>query len=275
MNIGIIGLGLIGGSFAKAFASMTEHDVYGMDIDADTMKKAAAKHVIAGRLDEETLPDCDLILVALRPAAAVAAVEENAKHLKKGAVVVDCCGVKRAVEPKMEQACKAAGAVYIGGHPMAGLERGGFDNAYDEMFLGASMILTPHEDVPEEALALAKNTFFEIGFGSCKISDAEEHDRIIAITSQLAHVASNAYVKSPTANDFCGYSAGSFKDLTRVARLDEHMWAELFLANADNITFEIDGLIERLKEYSDAIKAGDLERTTELLKAGREAKERL
>jgi len=275
MDVGIVGLGLIGGSMVKAISANTDHTVFGYDRDERVLAAAEESGAIASSLESCGGASCDMLIVALVPKAAAGAVRAHAGALKPGAVVVDCCGIKRAIEEDMRAACREVGAVYIGGHPMAGIERNGFENSFAELFAGASMILTPSEDTPAEALALAEELFLAAGFGSIKLSRADEHDRMIALTSQLAHVVSGAYVKSPAAEHFSGFSAGSFKDMTRVARLDEEMWTELFLDNADYLSAEIDALIGRLGDYSEAIKAADARRLRALLREGREIKERL
>ena len=164
------------------------------------------------------------------------------------------------------------GFAYIGGHPMAGKERGGFTASSEDLYLGASMILTPDERTDMRLLETLKAFFLDLGFAGLTFSNPEEHDRIIAFTSQLAHITSSAYVKSPEAQRRRGFSAGSFQDMTRVARLDENMWTELFLDDADYLVRELDILIENLTAYSDALKSGDAERVRALLKEGRELK---
>ena len=272
MKIGIVGLGLIGGSMAKSIKHRTSHTVWGSDLDTETMMMARMCGAIDAPLTEETLPQCDLILIAIRPAAAIAWVAQHADKIPKSAILVDLCGVKRVVVEGIAPIAEAHGFAYIGGHPMAGKERGGFTAASDDLYVGASMILTPDKRTDMQLLETLKAFFLDIGFANLTFSDPEEHDRIIAFTSQLAHITSSAYVKSPEAQRRRGFSAGSFKDMTRVARLDENMWTELFLDDADYLTKELDVLILHLREYSDALKARDAERLCALLQDGREKK---
>ena len=272
MKIGIVGLGLIGGSMAKSIKSRTAHTVYGIDLDHETMMLARMCGAIDAPMSEENLPLCDLILVAIRPGAAIRWVENNANLISKSAILVDLCGVKRTVVEAISPIAEAHGFSYIGGHPMAGRERGGFTASTDSLYVGASMILTPDKRTDMQLLETLKHFFLDIGFSGLTFSDPEEHDRIIAFTSQLAHIASSAYVKSPEAQRRRGFSAGSFADMTRVARLDEDMWTELFLDDADYLTKELDVLIQNLTDYADALKAKDADRLRALLKEGRELK---
>lgn len=272
MIVGIVGLGLIGGSMAKSIKSRTAHTVYGTDLNSETMTMARMCGAMDAPLTEENLPQCDVLLVAIRPAAAVEWVERNAERISKSAMVVDLCGVKRQVVEGIAPIAQRRGFAYIGGHPMAGKERGGFTAATDDLFVGASMILTPDQRTDMQLLETLKTLFLDIGFAGLTFSDPEEHDRIIAFTSQLAHIVSSAYVKSPEAQRRRGFSAGSFRDMTRVARLDEDMWTELFLDDADYLTGELKVLIGHLNEYLDALEDRDAEKLHALLKDGREKK---
>ena len=272
MIVGIVGLGLIGGSMAKSIKSRTAHTVYGADLGAETMTMARMCGAIDAPLTAENLPECDLVLLAIRPGAAVEWVRRNAEHISKSAILVDLCGVKRTVVAAIAPIAAEHGFAYIGGHPMAGKERGGFTAATDDLFDGASMILTPDQRTDMQLLETLKSFFLDLGFAGLTFSDPEEHDRIIAFTSQLAHITSSAYVKSPEAQRRRGFSAGSFRDMTRVARLDETMWTELFLDDADYLVKELDILIENLSAYSQALKSGDAEQVRALLREGRELK---
>lgn len=272
MNVGIVGLGLIGGSMAKSIQTRTAHTVWGIDLDPETMTLARLSGAISGALTSENLSQCDLVLVAIRPAAAVNWVKENAAKIAKGAIVVDLCGVKRSVCAALSPVAGEYGFAYIGGHPMAGRERGGFVHSSEELFLGASMILTPDAHTDMRMLETLKSFFTDIGFAGLTFSTPDEHDRIIAYTSQLAHIVSSAYVKSPEAERRRGFSAGSFRDMTRVAHLDEAMWTELFLDDADYLTEQLEILIGHLNEYRDALLAKDAERLETLLRQGREQK---
>ena len=272
MNVAIVGLGLIGGSMAKSIKARTAHTVYGIDLQQETMMMARMCGAIDAPLTEENLPQCDLVLVAVRPAAAISWVQQHAAQISKEAILVDLCGVKRTVVEALAPIAAEHGFAYIGGHPMAGRERGGFTASTDDLYVGASMILTPDERTDMQLLETLKVFFLDLGFATLTFSTPEEHDRIIAFTSQLAHIVSSAYVKSPEAQRRRGFSAGSFQDMTRVARLDEAMWTELFLEDADFLTQELDILIGHLSEYLTALRARDQAAICALLKDGREKK---
>jgi prephenate dehydrogenase len=272
MNVGIVGLGLIGGSMAKSIKLRTAHTVWGVDLDAETMTLARLSGAIDAPLDGGNLGLCNLILIAIRPNAALEWVRSHADEIGKGAILVDLCGVKRTVCAEFAPIAREKGFSYIGGHPMAGRERSGFVSASEELFTNASMILTPDERTDIIMLERLKSFFTDIGFAGLTFSTPEEHDRIIAYTSQLAHVVSSAYIKSPEAQQRRGFSAGSYRDMTRVAHLDEAMWTELFLDNADYLTEQLDILIQHLQEYQSALCARDAQRLCALLKDGREKK---
>ncbi len=272
MKIAVVGLGLIGGSMAKSIKARTSHCVYGIDLDAETMMFARLCGAIDGTLDENNVGECEVILLGVRPNAAVNWVKANADIISKNAILVDLCGVKRTVCDQIAPIAHEKGFAFVGGHPMAGKERGGFVNSTDNLFEGASMILTPDEGNDARTLESLKHFFTDIGFGSITFSTPDEHDKIIAYTSQLAHIASSAYIKSPEAQRRRGFSAGSFRDMTRVARLDENMWTELFMDNCDYLTEELEILIGNLNDYLDALKAKDEEKIRALLKDGCEKK---
>ena len=257
---------------AKSIKARTAHTVWGVDLDSETMSLARMCGAIDAPLTDDNLPQCDLILIAIRPGAAIEWTRRHAEPIAKSAALVDLCGVKRAVVRELAPVAEQYGFAYIGGHPMAGRERGGFTAATDSLYVGASMILTPDKRTDMQLLETLKAFFLDIGFASLTFSDPEEHDRIIAFTSQLAHIVSSAYVKSPEAQKRRGFSAGSFQDMTRVARLDEDMWTELFLDDADYLTDELNILIGHLQEYADALKSKDAERLRALLRDGREKK---
>ena len=274
MTVGIVGLGLIGGSMAKAYAAKG-HTVLGYDADARILSFAQMFGAVSGELTAEALPRCDLILIAIFPCDAAEYLKQNAPYISKDAVVIDCCGTKENICRTGFDLAKEYGFTYAGGHPMAGTHHSGFAASTPDLFKGAPMVIVPpvYDDI--ELLDRIKLLLAPLGFGSISVTTASEHDKTIAFTSQLAHVVSNAYIKSPTAKRHSGFSAGSYRDMTRVAWLNPTMWTELFLENGENLAFEIDTLINELAKYSDAIKSGDRDALYRLLEEGTKRKEEI
>ncbi len=272
MNIGIVGLGLIGGSIAKAFKSLGVHTVFGTDKNEPVIFKAKLTEAIDEPLTDENIGLCDVIITAIYPADTIEYIKTNAPKFKKGAYVFDTCGVKEVICKPLWDFCKDYDFTFVGGHPMAGREASGFDYSKKNLFTGASMILTPEATTDINFLEHIRNFWLQIGFSRIQITTPNEHDKMIAFTSQLAHVVSSAYIKSPTATKHRGFSAGSYKDMTRVAKLNETMWTELFLSNKESLVCEIDELILRLTEYRDAIKTDDDKMLFKLLADGTKAK---
>ena len=248
MTAGIVGLGLIGGSLAKAYRAHGAR-VLAFDTDGAVLSFAQLDGTVDAVLTKENVSECDIVLIAVRPGAAISYLREAAPHIGARPVVIDCCGVKREVCETAFALAREHGFTFLGGHPMAGSHRAGYKNARANLFHAAPMVLVPPEGDDIALLARVKKLLAPAEFGKFSVTSAAEHDRMIAFTSQLAHIVSNAYIKSPTARSHRGFSAGSYKDLTRVAWLDPSMWAELFLDNRDNVLFELDSLAESLAQY--------------------------
>ena len=272
MTVGIVGLGLIGGSFAKAYHA-AGHTVLAFDADTSVFDFAVLSGAVDGPLNDGTLAECDLILIAVYPRAAVAYLEAHGAHIGPRPVVIDCCGTKRVVCEACFPLAERYGFTYVGGHPMAGTHNSGFKYAKETLFRNAPMVLVPADHNDIMLLSRVKELLSPAGFGHCSVTTAEKHDEMIAFTSQLAHVVSNAYIKSPTAGLHKGFSAGSYKDMTRVAWLAPEMWAELFLENRDYLMAELDTLTEKLMEYRSAMERDDLPGLIQLLDEGRRRKE--
>ncbi len=269
MKIGIVGLGLIGGSFAFSVRKhRPEDELFISDINEDTMEKAKLFGLVDGELDSHALGEIELLLIALYPNAAVKWLRENAARISPSAIVVDCAGIKREICAVGAELSARFGFRFVGGHPMAGREVWGISSAFSDLFTGASMIMTPSRDADIATLAALKEWFLGIGFATVTVRSPEDHDRIIAYTSQLAHVLSSAYIQSPTAEEHRGLSAGSFRDMTRVAAINAEMWSEIFVSNADYLLPEIDRLIGGLSDFREAIAAGEREKLSDMLRDG-------
>ena len=272
MKVGILGLGLIGGSLARAYA-LDGHTVFVCEKDESMLSFAMLAGAVHGKLDRHTISQCDLILLAIYPGGSAAWLEENAPLISPDTLVMDCCGIKREICRRCFPLAEQFGFTFVGGHPMAGSHFSGFKYSRANLFEGQPMVLVP--PVFDNILLLdrVKDALKPCHFGSFSVTTAQEHDRMIAFTSQLAHIVSNAYIKSPTAADHKGFSAGSYKDLTRVAWLNPQMWAELFLENKENVLQELDCLLENIAAYRKALAEENFPELIELLDEGRKRKE--
>ena len=274
MTVGVVGLGLIGGSAARAYKA-AEHRVLGADSDKTTLGYAILSDIIDGELTRDNINSCDLLLIALYPEAAGKYLEENAPFIKSGALVIDLCGTKREICRKGFSLADACGFTFAGGHPMAGTQFSGIKYSRKDLFRGAPMVIVPPRSDDIYLLEAVKSILSPMGFGRFSVTTAERHDEMIAFTSQLAHLVSNAYIKSETAKNHGGFSAGSYKDMTRVAKLNENMWTELFTENSDNLIKELDYIITSLGEYKTALENKDKSTLCRLLRDGSRLKEEI
>ena len=272
MNVGILGLGLIGGSLARAYA-LEGHTVYAIQRNETMLSFAMLAGAVHGKLNEETIPKCDLILLAIYPDGSASWLERNAHLISKDALVLDCCGVKQEICSRCFPIAREYGFTFVGGHPMAGSQFSGFKYSRADLFAGAPMVLVPPVFDDIALLQRVKDALKPCNFGFFSVTTAEEHDKMIAFTSQMPHILSNAFIKSPTALKHKGFSAGSYRDLTRVAWLNPQMWAELFLENRGNVLFELDYYIDSLKQYQQAIRDNDMDALVRLLEEGKKRKE--
>lgn len=275
MNIAIIGLGLLGGSYAKAISTRTKHNVYALTRNEETINKAVHDKAILKAIDKSELCDMDYVIVALPPNATVSFIKENLKYMKKEAILTDVVGVKTAIKNAVGELAKKYGVNYVGTHPMAGREVSGYDNALSSLFDNRPLIIMNDNDVSDDVLKTVEKLNAALGFSKIVYTTAEHHDRIISYTSQLCHVTSNAYVKSPSSREHRGFSGGSFEDLTRVAYLDPKLWIELFSLNKDNLLKELTLYIEELKKYQEALKQNDFDVLEKLLTQGRDIKKEI
>lgn len=271
-KVGIVGLGLIGGSLAKAYKRHEDSTVFGYDANKTILDFAHLAQSLDGILTEETLPQCDLILLCAYPQGVIEWLQGHASQISKHTMVMDCSGTKARICEACFPLAEEYGFTFVGGHPMAGTQHSGFRYSREDLFDGAPMVIIPPRFDDIRLLDRVKTLLKPIGFGRISVTTAEEHDRIIAFTSQLAHVVSNAYVKSPTAESHLGFSAGSYRDLTRVAWLNPDMWTELFLENREALLFEMDTFIRSLTSYRDALQDSNAETLRALLEAGRQRK---
>ena len=272
MTVGILGLGLIGGSLARAYA-LAGHTVYAAEKDETMLAFAQLAGAVDAPLTPENLRECELVLLAIYPEGSAAWLTENARRISRSALVMDCCGVKQQICEKCFPLAEQHGFTFIGGHPMAGTQFSGFKHSRADLFQGAPMVLVPPRFDDMDLLDRAKNALAPCGFGSFSVTTARDHDRMIAFTSQMPHIISNAFIKSPTALEHKGFSAGSYRDLTRVAWLNPGMWAELFLENREFVLSELDTLITALTAYRTAVAESDSDTLITLLEEGKRRKE--
>lgn len=272
MTVGILGLGLIGGSLARAYA-LDGHTVLAAEKNESMLSFAMLAGAVHGQLNADTIGQCDLILLAIYPDGSASWLEENGAFVAKTALVIDCCGIKTEICQRCFPVAKAYGFTFVGGHPMAGSQFSGFKYSRANLFKGQPMVLVPPVFDDIELLDRVKNALKPCQFGIFSVTTAEDHDRMIAFTSQMPHVLSNAFIKSPTARTHKGFSAGSYRDLTRVAWLNPQMWAELFLENKEHLLYELDFYISSLMTYRDAIANRDMQQLVALLEEGKRRKE--
>lgn len=271
MKIAVVGLGLIGGSFCKAIKKYTDHQVLGCDVNPSAIAQALKQGAIDEAIDADGVARADMTLVCLYPRETVAFMATA--PFRRGTIAVDICGVKAYVVDRLDQPLFERGVRYVPSHPMAGREFSGFAYSTADLYQHASYIVTPTERTDRDALHTVTVLARQLGFDNIAVSTPKAHDQSIAFTSQLAHVVSSAYIKSPTLFHEQGFSAGSFQDLTRVAKLNEGMWSDLFLFNQEPLLYEIDTIMEHLTQYRDALAAGDKAALQSLLKEGRVLKE--
>ena len=272
MKVGILGLGLIGGSLARAYA-LEGHTVYAIQRNESMLSFAMLAGAVHGKLTEETIPECDLILLSIYPDGSASWLEKNGHLIAKETLVIDCCGIKQEVCRRCFPVAEKYGFTFVGGHPMAGSQFSGFKYSRAGLFKGAPMVLVPPVFDDIQLLDRVKTALKPCQFGFFSVTTAQEHDKMIAFTSQMPHILSNAFIKSPTALNHKGFSAGSYRDLTRVAWLNPQMWAELFLENKENVLFELDFYIQSLSAYKQAIEANDMQTLVALLDEGKKRKE--
>lgn len=277
-KIGIVGLGLMGGSLAKAIKKNDSTiEIVGIDERREAVDTAITGKIIdSDKLDD--IRDCDIVVICLYPQDTVNFIRDNAKLFKENAVVADFCGIKKGIVYYIEYILSGENRhdlVYLSCHPMAGRECWGFENSVENLYEGKSFLVAKTPNCKAWGIEVITKFAQLIGCSRTVMTTPEQHDQIIALTSQLAHIVSSAYIKSPTAQYADGFTGGSFADMTRVASLNENMWTELFLQNREFLLNEIDIFEKNLDEFRYAIKGNDARRLKELLAKGRERREKL
>ena len=257
-KIAIIGLGMLGGSYAQSF-----HDagikVTGIDIDPEAISYAKEKGWIEkGGDDPALISDCDIVISALYPQSFVEWIRTNQHHFKENALLSDVTGVKRKVIREID-AILRPDLEFIACHPMAGREYKGIAYADPSQFRQANFLIVPTENNTEKAIETAREIADVLQFRNISILSAEEHDRIIGFVSQLCHVIAISLMNISDDPKLADYTGDSFRDLTRIADINEDLWPELFIYNKDNLLKEIDQLIDQLKEMHGLIETEDLE----------------
>ena len=273
MIVGIVGLGLIGGSLAKAYKR--EEEVYLMAYDID--KTSLDFAILAGDVDAVLTPDrlkeCDIVFISTYPAASMEYMRQNADLFNKDGIVMDCVGTKTEICRFGFALAREHNFTFVGGHPMGGTQFSGYKYSKASMFDHAPMVIVPpvYDDI--QFFDRIDNLLKPVRFGRLSITTAEEHDAMIAYTSQMCHIVSNAFIKSPTAGSHKGFSAGSYRDLTRVAHLAPKMWTELIMENRAAVQKELQYFMSSMQAYCDAVAAGDADGLCRLLREGSDRKD--
>lgn len=270
-RIVIVGLGLIGGSVAKALKLYTEHEVFGLDVSEETLLDACSCGAIDGKAGPEHLRTADLVYLCVYPEAAVEFVRRHGGELKEGCILTDACGIKKEICSRMKELQAGCRFVFVAGHPMAGKEYSGFSASDPSIFMGASYLIAPC-GAPEEAVEQVRELALAMGFGQTVLTTPEQHDRLIAFTSQVPHVLACAYVLSPRCQEHKGFSAGSYRDVSRVARINDALWSRLFLDNKEDLVEELDELARNLARIRNAVEKEDEAALRALLKQASDIK---
>lgn len=275
MNITIVGLGLIGGSYAMALKELGVHNVWGVDINQETLLKAENMNIIDKGYDDPKVPleKSDIVVMCVYPQMVEKFIAENLEYFKNNAIITDTSGTKENIINSIKQNIRED-LDFIGGHPMAGAEYRGIEMANKDIFKDATYILTPIESNRLENVSLLQDMIYGMGFKQiCELTPSK-HDEIMAYTSQLPHILSVALIDK-LENDTHNYVAGSFIDCTRVARINGDLWADLFIDNKDNIVKQIDNIQDKLNQIKDLIEHSDKEALSKVLDEARVKKEML
>lgn len=267
----IVGLGLIGGSIAKALKLNTEHVLLGMDSHEESLLDACSCGAIDGKAGPRDLSDADMVYLCVYPEGALEFAEKFGPRLKENCVLTDTCGIKGEICAGMERLKGTGSYVFVAGHPMAGKELSGFGASDPGIFAGASYLIAPC-GAPAWAVGEVASLAEQMGFGQVVMTTPEQHDRVIAFTSQLPHVLACSYVMSPRCLEHKGFSAGSYRDVSRVANINDALWSRLFLDNRRELLEELDELAKNLGAFRSAIAAQDEEELRKLLRTAADIK---
>lgn len=275
MVISIIGLGLIGGSIARRLRGFHDCVIYGMDIDSETLTLAKADGVIDRAFSDgdSAVSDADIIILCLYPQLNVDFIKQHAAGFKQGALITDVSGVKGYVTAGIKDYLPK-GVEFIGGHPMAGREVGGYKSSTDTLFDGASYLIMPSRDSSAEKISLIREMAEYIGCRHVITTTPEEHDAMIAYTSQLMHVVAVALCDNPLIERAAYFSAGSLRDCTRVALINADMWSELFLENKEALCTQIMQMQSSLEKMRKAIEENDRDGLIEILTRAKNQKQK-
>jgi prephenate dehydrogenase len=258
-NITVVGLGLIGGSYAKALSNLNLKRLYGVDINKESLDNALKMGIIDEGFTDGSiaLKKSHLIIIALYPNDAIKFIQDNVQNLKQGSIITDTCGLKQDI---IERATRILPDTieFVGGHPIAGKESQGFECSSEKIFLDTNYIITPTQRNTEKNIKLIENMAKAIGCKNVVRVSPAKHDKIISLTSQLPHIIAitlmNSYIDSDIGNSFIG---GSYKDATRVATINTKLWIELITQNSDNLVIEIEKFENTLAKLKQAIKGKD------------------
>lgn len=271
MNILVSGMGLIGGSFCKALKKYTNHTVIGYDINSDIEKLAVSENSI-DRIFNGDYSGIDIIIVCMYPEITEQYFYSTVPRMEKNTLITDVCGIKGEMSERLRKFTRQYGISYIPIHPMAGKEVGGYSNSSADLYIRANMVITPFSDSDGNKVGMLSRLSENIGFRKIVVTTPQEHDSMIAYTSQLAHIVSSAYVKSPSLEKECGFSGGSFQDMTRIATMNEDMWTSLFMQNRANLENELSILIQNLEKYRKALEENDSRTMKRLIREGSDLK---
>ena len=273
-KVAVIGLGLMGGSIVKALKKTNKYYLIGYNRTVAVAEKALQEGSIDEIWDGSSPIDADITVLAVNPDVAYKLLESVPPLLNKNSILTDICGVKEEIVKLGEEICEKHAVRFVGGHPMAGRERSGYDFSTEDLFFNRSYIFTETNNTDKEAINVLSEMALDIGCADITITSPAYHDKMIAYTSQIPHILAGAYMNSPTSATHKGYSAGSYHDVSRVASVDEKLWTQLFMANKENLLYEIDILIRNLEDYKEAVARNDYARLLGIIKTGRILKER-